>query len=158
MRKAGLIGLEEILPRLGDDHANAQRLAGGLAAAGFEVEPVATNLVFFSAKPGEMVSEIAISNLKNRTTACQHPVYLTSVHAISRVSQGIGAPELVAAASAEGIRFLCIGGQRMRMVTHHQVSAEGVERALQVIARLVAEPEAAAAATLGAASYAGGSK
>jgi len=123
---AGLVGLDEILPRLGEDHNNAQRLAGGLAAAGFEVEPVATNLVFFSAKPESM---------------------------------GIGASELVAAASAEGIRFLCIGGQRMRMVTHHQVSAEGVERALEVIARLLAEPEAATSSGAPvAASYAGGSK
>ena len=72
---------------------------------------------------------------------------------------GIGASELVAAASAEGIRFLCIGGQRMRMVTHHQVSAEGVERALEVIARLLAEPEAATSSGAAvAASYAGGSK
>jgi threonine aldolase len=32
--------------RLADDHANAQWLAEGLRAAGFEVEPVQTNMVY----------------------------------------------------------------------------------------------------------------
>ena len=122
---AGLVGLEEILPGLPNDHANAQTLAAGLAAAGFDVEPVATNLVFFSADEQKL---------------------------------GVGAPAIVAAAAAKGIRFLCIGGQRMRCVTHHQVSAEGVERALDVIGRVVAEPEryGGRVAAAPAASYAGG--
>lgn len=121
---AGLVGLEEILPNLPKDHSNAQALAQGLKAAGLNVEPVATNLVFFSA------DEQAL---------------------------GIGAPAIVAAAAAEGVRFLCIGGQRMRCVTHHQVSAEGVERALEVVGRILAEPERYGGVAA-AASYAGGSK
>ena len=120
---AGLVGLEEILPGLPKDHANAQALAKGLTAAGFDVEPVATNLVFFSADEQKL---------------------------------GISAPAIVAAAAAEGIRFLCIGGQRMRCVTHHQVSAEGVERALDVIGRVLADPERyGGVAAAAAASYAG---
>ena len=120
---AGLVGLDEVLPRLADDHANAQTLAKGLTAAGFDVEPVPTNLVFFSADESKL---------------------------------GISASAIVAAAEAQGVRFLCIGGTRMRMVTHHQVSAEGVDRALEVIQGIVAQPDrhvdgaAAAAATYAA--------
>ena len=43
---AGLHALEHHVGRLAEDHANAERLAKGLAAAGFEVEPVQTNMVF----------------------------------------------------------------------------------------------------------------
>ncbi len=43
---AGLYALEHNVGRLAEDHANAERLAKGLAAAGFEVEPVQTNMVF----------------------------------------------------------------------------------------------------------------
>ncbi|MCL6703371.1 low-specificity L-threonine aldolase [Pseudomonas sp. T1.Ur] len=43
---AGLYALEHNVQRLADDHANAQRLAEGLRAAGYEVEPVQTNMVY----------------------------------------------------------------------------------------------------------------
>ena len=43
---AGLYALEHQVQRLADDHANAQRLAEGLRAAGYEVEPVQTNMVY----------------------------------------------------------------------------------------------------------------
>ena len=43
---AGLHALEHNVARLAEDHANAGRLAQGLSAAGFEVEPVQTNMVF----------------------------------------------------------------------------------------------------------------
>ncbi|KHK64309.1 threonine aldolase [Pseudomonas fluorescens] len=43
---AGLYALEHNVQRLADDHANALRLAEGLRAAGFEVEPVQTNMVY----------------------------------------------------------------------------------------------------------------
>ena len=47
---AGIVALEEMVPRLGEDHANAQRLAQGLAELpGIVIEPerVQTNIVFF---------------------------------------------------------------------------------------------------------------
>lgn len=54
MRQAGIIAagalyaLEHHVARLADDHANARILAEGLGhIAGIEVEPVATNMVFF---------------------------------------------------------------------------------------------------------------
>ncbi|MQT61528.1 low-specificity L-threonine aldolase, partial [Pseudomonas sp. FSL R10-0056] len=43
---AGLYALDHQVARLADDHANAQLLAEGLRAAGYEVEPVQTNMVY----------------------------------------------------------------------------------------------------------------
>jgi threonine aldolase len=43
---AGLYALEHNVERLAEDHANAQRLAAGLAALGIAVDPVQTNMVF----------------------------------------------------------------------------------------------------------------
>jgi threonine aldolase len=43
---AGLYALEHHVARLAEDHANAERLAVGLAESGLEVEPVQTNMVF----------------------------------------------------------------------------------------------------------------
>jgi threonine aldolase len=47
---AGIISLEQVVPRLHEDHANASRLAEGLAAiSGLEVDSdVQINMVFFS--------------------------------------------------------------------------------------------------------------
>jgi threonine aldolase len=45
---AGLYALEHNVDRLAEDHANAERLARGLAAFGLDVEPVQTNMVFVS--------------------------------------------------------------------------------------------------------------
>jgi threonine aldolase len=43
---AGLHALEHHVPRLAEDHANAQRLGAGLEGLGIAVEPVQTNMVF----------------------------------------------------------------------------------------------------------------
>ena len=43
---AGLYALEHQVARLAEDHANAARLGEGLAALGYAVEPVQTNMVF----------------------------------------------------------------------------------------------------------------
>ena len=43
---AGLYAIENHVERMAEDHANAQRLAQGLADLGFEVEPPQTNMVF----------------------------------------------------------------------------------------------------------------
>ncbi|MDQ7028713.1 MAG: low-specificity L-threonine aldolase [Ardenticatenia bacterium] len=45
---AGIVALTEMIPRLAEDHANAQRLADGLEALGYRVHrPVETNIVVF---------------------------------------------------------------------------------------------------------------
>jgi threonine aldolase len=43
---AGHYALQHNVERLADDHANAERLARGIAESGLEVEPVQTNMVF----------------------------------------------------------------------------------------------------------------
>ncbi|WP_277593985.1 low-specificity L-threonine aldolase [Pseudomonas chlororaphis] len=43
---AGLYALDQHVARLADDHANARLLAEGLREAGYEVEPVQTNMVY----------------------------------------------------------------------------------------------------------------
>ena len=49
---AGLYALEHNVGRLAEDHANAELLAKGLRAAGYEVEGPHTNMVFVKAPPG----------------------------------------------------------------------------------------------------------
>jgi len=54
---AGLYALEHNVDRLAEDHANAERLAKGLAALGLKVDAVQTNMVF-AAIPRESVAEL----------------------------------------------------------------------------------------------------
>ena len=63
---AGIVALEQIAPRLAEDHARARRLAEGLAQIpGMEVGPVATNILYFwltdevSKTPEEVVAALA---------------------------------------------------------------------------------------------------
>lgn len=52
---AGIIGLEQMIPRLAEDHENAQRLAKGLAnVPGIVIDPasIQTNIVFFEWQGG----------------------------------------------------------------------------------------------------------
>jgi len=65
---AGLIALEQIVPRLGQDHANAKKLAEGIAAIpGLTVEPVHTNIVYFRLSPqAQLGDEQLIAQLAER--------------------------------------------------------------------------------------------
>ena len=54
---AGLYALEHNVERLAEDHANAERLAKGLAHLGLKVDPVQTNMVF-AAVPTESVAAL----------------------------------------------------------------------------------------------------
>jgi threonine aldolase len=56
---AGIVALEKMIDRLADDHANARRLAEGLAdTPGYivDVDHVQTNIIFFELDPGVKVS------------------------------------------------------------------------------------------------------
>ena len=103
---AGLYALEHNVERLAEDHANAERLAKGLAAAGLRVEPVQTNMVFASV-PRESVTALK-SHLE---------------------SQGI----------------VALVGPRMRMVTHLDVDAAGIDRAVAAFASFFRKEKAHAA-------------
>jgi len=103
MRQAGIIAaggvyaLRHHVKRLAEDHANAKRLAEGLAALpGIKLDPggVETNLVFFDLT-GSLDASTAVERLL-----------------------------------AHGVRMGALGPRTIRAVTHLDVSAVGVEKAL----------------------------
>ncbi len=109
MRQVGIIAagalyaLDHHRDRLAEDHANARRLAEGLAALpGAELRPgeVETNIVLFR-----------VRRLK--------------------------AAELAAQLAPRGVRVLALGPDRIRAVTHLNVSAADIERALAAMAPLL---------------------
>ena len=87
---AGLYALEHNVSRLAEDHANAELLAKGLRAAGYEVEGPHTNMVFVKAPEG--FADHLVNN-----------------------------------------KVLVLAGPRMRLVTHLDVSAAAIERALAAV-------------------------
>jgi threonine aldolase len=89
---AGLYALEHNVTRIGEDHANAERLAKGLKELGYEVEGPYTNMVFVR------IGADRVSSLKPHFDKNQ---------------------------------VLILPGARMRLVTHLDVDAAGIERALQ---------------------------
>jgi threonine aldolase len=98
---AGLYALEHNVERLAEDHVNAERLAQGLRAAGYDVEGQHTNMVFVRVSPAWL-------------------------------------PCLKAMLEREGI--LTLPAQRLRLVTHLDVDAAGIDRALiafRAVARAV---------------------
>ena len=92
---AGLYALEHNVERLAEDHANAERLAKGLAGLGLKVDPVQTNMVFVHV-PAE-----AVAGLKRHLE-----------------SNGV----------------VALAGPRMRLVTHLDVDAAKIDRAVAVFA------------------------
>jgi threonine aldolase len=116
MRQAGVLAaaaiyaLEHHVERLADDHANAKRLAEGIAnIKGLSLEPeqaahgVETNLVFFDLAPS-----------LNMTGA-----------------------DLCARLKANGVLMLATGPRRVRAVTHLDVTRPMIEEALKVLAEAV---------------------
>jgi threonine aldolase len=111
MRQAGIIAaggvfaLRHHVERLAEDHANARRLAEGLAALpAVALDPAAvdTNIVIFE------------------------------------VTGSLDAEAVVAAVLARGVRMGALGRRTIRAVTHLDVDAGGIERALQVAAAVLA--------------------
>jgi threonine aldolase len=90
---AGIFALEHNVDRLAEDHANAERLAKGLAGLGLKVDPVQTNMVFV-ALPRDLAAPLK-----------QH-------------------------LDANGV--VTLGGAKMRLVTHLDVDAKKIDRALEL--------------------------
>ena len=103
---AGIYALEHNVDRLAQDHANAERLAKGLAALGLKVAPVQTNMVF-AAIPVESVAALK-QNLQ---------------------SQGV----------------LALVYPNLRLVTHLDVDAAAIDRAVAVFASFFQKAAAHAA-------------
>jgi threonine aldolase len=105
---AGLIALEEMPKRLGDDHANARLLADAIArcdAAEIDPADVQTNIVIFTLKEG--------------------------------TGESGDAPALVRTLRENGVLASAIGPHAVRLVTHYDVSREDCERAATVLERLL---------------------
>ena len=109
MRQSGIIAaaceyaLDHQIDRLADDHANARRLAEGLAGiAGLSIAPaeVETNLVYFDVS-------------------------------------GMSAAEFAAALLAKGVRVTDMGPARVRAVTHLDIDAAMIERAIVAVAEVM---------------------
>ena len=100
---AGIVGLQNMVERLSEDHANAKLLADALVTAGFAVDlsTVQTNIVIFD---------------------------------VSR--SGMKAAELVARLKQAGVLAGAFGEYRIRMVTHHGVTAAEINKVADVLQRL----------------------
>ena len=107
---AGLVALERMVDRLAEDHANARRLAEGLARLpGLRVDPasVQTNIVIVAVeRPGGAAAAAA------------------------------AAGELVAGCAARKVKLHAIGPASIRCVTHKDVDADDIERALEALREL----------------------
>ena len=100
---AGIVALETMVDRLAEDHANARRLAAGIAKLpGLRVDlaSVQTNIVIFG------------------------------------VERPRGTEELVAGCAARKVKIHAIGPTSIRCVTHKDVDAEDIERALDALREL----------------------
>jgi len=102
---AGLYALDHNVDRLADDHANAERLAKGLAALGLKVDPVQTNMVF-AYLPKEAVAGLKAHLERNGVVALVSP--------------------------------------RLRLVTHLDVDAAAIDRAVAVFGEFFQRQPAAA--------------
>jgi threonine aldolase len=102
---SGIYALEHNVERLAEDHANAERLAKGLASLGLKVDPVQTNMVFVT------VPREAVPGLK------QH-------------------------LEANGVKALV--SPKLRLVTHLDVDAAAIDRAVSVFAAFFQKTVAAA--------------
>jgi threonine aldolase len=103
---AGIYALEHNVPRLAEDHANAQRLAQGLAKLGLEVDAVQTNMVFLRV-PADCGPALASHLASRGVTAIVHP-------------------------------------PKLRLVTHLDVDAAAIDRAVEAFAAFFPRAQAAA--------------
>ena len=100
---AGIVGLEEMVDRLADDHANARHLAQGLSQIpGVEVDPslVQTNILFWK-------------------------------------HSAIETPKLAERLRESGVLCSMVHG-RVRMLTHHGIERDDIDRALEIIREVAA--------------------
>ncbi len=102
---ACLVALDTMVDRLAEDHANARRLAEGIAAmadGAVSVDEVETNIVMVRTQALGFTPEGFMEELARR-----------------------------------GVKFFTFGPGTVRMVTHKDVSAEGIEMALEQIAEVL---------------------
>ncbi|HEU5368306.1 MAG TPA: GntG family PLP-dependent aldolase, partial [Ktedonobacterales bacterium] len=107
---AGIVALEQMVDRLAEDHANARRLAEGLAEIrGLHVDPttVETNMVFFSLRHAD--------------------------------GMPLDQQPFMRAAREAGVLVIDMGPGRIRTVTHYGITAEHIDTALGVFSKICRE-------------------
>jgi threonine aldolase len=102
MAAAGIIALETMIDRLAEDHANARRLAEGIARI----------------RPGLIALDLVHTNIIYLDTT---PLALPAAQVAARLDE-------------LGVRCLPMDPHRLRFVTHHDVTADQIDRALNVTA------------------------
>lgn len=109
---AGIVALEQMVDRLAEDHANARRLADGLAEIpGLYVEPaVETNMVFFHLRQAD--------------------------------GTPLNPQPFMQAAREAGVLVVDMGPGRIRTVTHYGITAEDIDTALAVFSKILREQPA----------------
>jgi threonine aldolase len=107
---AGIVALERMVDRLAEDHANARRLAEGLAklpGLAVDLATVQTNIVIVRVeRPGGPAASAAATG------------------------------ELVAGCAARKVKVHAMGPAAIRCVTHKDVDADDIRRALEAFAEL----------------------
>jgi threonine aldolase len=104
---AGLIALEETPPRLHEDHANAQRLARGLAELpGIDINPerVVTNIVLFDVSGTGITADEICLRLKTRDVLASgfgSSIRMVTHYDVSRADIEIALREIKAVASSQ---------------------------------------------------------
>ena len=104
---AGILALTEMVDRLGDDHANARRLAEGLAEIpGIRTQPgaVETNIIYF---------DVLDANGQRQNEAFTHT------------------------AATSGVLFSGGDTGMIRAITHYGITADDIERALTVVRDMI---------------------
>lgn len=115
MRQVGILGaaamegVRTILPRIADDHANAKRLAEGIAAL-----PGASDL------------------LRVDPATVQTNIVMAEVGEDFR-DRGIAAADLVRAFQQKGLLAVAMSTYLVRFVTHHDISESDIKRAISVV-------------------------
>jgi threonine aldolase len=119
---AGLVALDRMVDRLAEDHANARRLAEGLATMpGIELDldRVQTNIVIF--RTGGPRSATGSPGRSERGGSGGH------VEAPSLMN------EIVQGCLARKVKVHAMGPGAIRCVTHKDVDADDIARALEAI-------------------------
>jgi len=108
---AGIVALNEMIPRLADDHANAQKLACGLAdmkRLHVETDLVKTNIVYLKIASGQS----------------------------SEIRSAIDfADEL----HGQGVKILPTGPDQLRAVTHYGITSDDIDHALNVTKQVLSK-------------------
>jgi threonine aldolase len=110
---AGIVALERMVERLAEDHANARRLAEGLAKLPrlrVDLASVQTNIVILRVEhPGDAGTAQALTD------------------------------GLVSGCAARKVKVHAIGPASIRCVTHKDVDADDIERALEAFGELTSQ-------------------